>query len=64
MHIVEKLNKIGRAERMLDTRLRHEPTTKEIADATGIERDEVDSIKRSTQAPVSLEKPVGNEQES
>ncbi len=64
VHIVEKLNKIGRAERMLATGLGHEPTTEEIAEATGIERDEVDSIKRSAQAPVSLEKPVGNEQES
>src|SRR3984885_12583112 len=53
VHVVEKLNKIGRA-----------PTPEEIADVTGIEPDEVDSIKRSAQAPVSLEKPVGDEEES
>ncbi|MEZ5074543.1 MAG: sigma-70 domain-containing protein [Solirubrobacterales bacterium] len=35
-----------------------------MADVTGIEPDEVDSIKRSAQAPVSLEKPVGDEEES
>src|SRR5436190_418054 len=35
-----------------------------IAEVTGIEPDEVDSIKRSAQAPVSLEKPVGDEEES
>ena len=36
----------------------------EIAEVTGIEPEEVDSIKRSAQAPVSLEKPVGDEEES
>src|SRR5213592_2339155 len=40
------------------------PTADEIAEVTGIEPDEVDSIKRSAQAPVSLEKPVGDEEES
>ena len=64
VHVVEKLNKIGRAERKLVTELGREPTPEEIADVTGIEPDEVDSIKRSAQAPVSLEKPVGDEEES
>src|SRR5660398_265270 len=58
VHVVEKLNKIGRAERKLVTELGREPTPEEIADVTGIEPEEVDSIKRSAQAPVSLEKPV------
>src|SRR5437588_330035 len=64
VHVVEKLNKIGRAERKLVTELGREPTADEIADVTGIEPEEVDSIKRSAQAPVSLEKPVGDEEES
>jgi RNA polymerase primary sigma factor len=64
VHVVEKLNKIGRAERKLVTELGREPTADEIAEVTGIEPDEVDSIKRSAQAPVSLEKPVGDEEES
>src|ERR687897_555139 len=64
VHIVEKLNKIGRAERKLVTELGREPIPEEIAEVTGIEPDEVDSIKRSAQAPVSLEKPVGDEEES
>ena len=50
VHVVEKLNKIGRAERKLVTELGREPTPEEIADVTGIEPDEVDSIKRSAQA--------------
>jgi RNA polymerase primary sigma factor len=64
IHVVEKLNKIGRAERKLVTELGREPTSEEVADVIGIEPDEVDSIKRSAQAPVSLEKPVGDEEES
>ncbi len=64
VHVVEKLNKIGRAERKLVTELGREPTPEEIAEATGIEPDEIESIKRSAQVPVSLEKPVGDEEES
>ncbi len=55
VHVVEKLNKIGRAERKLVTELGREPTADEIAEVTGIDPEEVDSIKRSAQAPVSLE---------
>jgi RNA polymerase primary sigma factor len=64
VHIVEKLNKIGRAERTLVTELGREPTLEDIAEVTGIEPDEVDSIKRSAQAPISLEKPVGDEEQT
>ena len=61
VHIVEKLNRIGRAERKLITGLGREPTAEEIAEVTGIEPEEVESIKRSAQAPISLEKPIGDE---
>jgi RNA polymerase primary sigma factor len=64
VHIVEKLNKIRRAERSLVTALGREPTPEEIADVTGIDPEEVDSIKRSAQAPISLEKPAGDEEGS
>jgi RNA polymerase primary sigma factor len=64
VHIVEKLNKIRRAERSLVTELGREPTPDEIAELTGIDPEEVYSIKRSAQAPVSLEKPVGDEEQS
>ena len=62
VHVVEKLNKIGRAERTLVTGLGREPTAEEIAEVTGIEPEEVESIKRFAQAPISLEKPVGDEE--
>jgi RNA polymerase primary sigma factor len=65
VHVVEKLNKIRRAERSLVIELGREPTAEEIADlVAGVDPDEVDSIKRSAQAPISLEKPVGDDQES
>ena len=41
VHVVEKLNKIGRAERKLVTELGREPTADEIAEVTGIEPEEV-----------------------
>jgi RNA polymerase primary sigma factor len=64
VHIVEKLNKIGRAERRLVTEFAREPTVDEIAEVTGIEPEEVESIKRFAQAPISLEKPVGEEEDA
>jgi RNA polymerase primary sigma factor len=64
VHIVEKLNKIGRAERKLVTELGRDPTAEEIAEVTGLDPEEIASIKRSARAPISLEKPVGAEDES
>jgi len=64
VHIFERLNQIGRAERMLVTGLGREPTADEIAEVTGLEPDQVESIKRWAQAPISLEKPVGDEEQS
>ncbi len=61
VHIVEKLNHIGRAERKLTTGLGRVPTADEIAEVTGLKPQEVESIKRAAQAPISLEKPVGDE---
>jgi RNA polymerase primary sigma factor len=64
VHIVEKLNKIVRSERKLRAELGREPTSVEIGRDVELEPDEVEQIRRSSQAPVSLEKPVGDEEES
>jgi RNA polymerase primary sigma factor len=64
VHVVEKLNKINRAERKLISELGREPSIAEISAVTQISEAEVESIKRSAQTPVSLEKPVGDEEES
>jgi RNA polymerase primary sigma factor len=61
VHIVEKLNQIRRAERSLVTALNRDPTPQEIAEVTSLDPDEIDSIRRSAQPPISLEKPVGDE---
>jgi RNA polymerase primary sigma factor len=64
VHVVEKLNKIGRAERKLLGELGREPTAEEIALELELDAVEVEQIRRSAQAPISLEKPVGDEEES
>jgi RNA polymerase primary sigma factor len=64
VHVVEKLNKIGRVERKLVSELGREPTSLEIALELDFDIAEVEQIRRSAQTPVSLEKPVGDDEES
>jgi RNA polymerase primary sigma factor len=64
VHVVEKLNRITRAERKLRTEYHRDPTPDEIATELGLEVDEVSAILRSAQTPISLEKPVGDDEES
>jgi RNA polymerase primary sigma factor len=64
VHVVEKLNKIVRTERKLRAELGREPGSTEIARELDLTIDEVDQIRRSAQVPVSLEKPVGDDEES
>jgi RNA polymerase primary sigma factor len=64
VHVVEKLNKIVRSERKLRAELGREPTAIEIGRDLDLTGEEVEHIRRSAQTPVSLEKPVGDEDES
>jgi RNA polymerase primary sigma factor len=64
VHVVEKLNKITRTERKLRAERGREPTNAEIAEDLEMSVDEVETIRRTSQTPVSLEKPVGDEEES
>lgn len=64
VHVVERLNKITRAERQLLGELGREPSIEEISAVTEISKDEVEQIRRLAQTPISLEKPVGDEEES
>jgi RNA polymerase primary sigma factor len=64
VHVVEKLNKILRSERKLRAELGREPTAVEIARDLDLTVTEVEQIRASAQTPVSLEKPVGDEEES
>jgi RNA polymerase primary sigma factor len=64
VHVVEKLNKIVRSERKLRAEFGREPSALEIGYDCELSALEVDQIRRSAQAPVSLEKPIGDEEES
>jgi RNA polymerase primary sigma factor len=64
VHVVEKLNRIMRSERKLRAELGREPAIDEIARDVEMTTDEVEQIRRSAQVPVSLEKPVGDDDES
>jgi RNA polymerase primary sigma factor len=64
VHIVEKLNKISRSERKLRGELGREPSAAEVGRDVDLLAEEVAQIRRLAQTPVSLEKPVGDEDES
>jgi RNA polymerase primary sigma factor len=64
VHVVEKLNRIMRSERKLRAELSREPGIEEIARDVEMTPEEVEQIRRSAQVPVSLEKPVGDDDES
>jgi RNA polymerase primary sigma factor len=64
VHMVEKLNKVGHVERQLVQELGREPSADEIAAALEVTAREVKEIQRLAQLPVSLEKPVGEEEDS
>ena len=64
VHMVEKLNRVAHVERQLVQRLGREPEPQEIAAELKITVREVRDILRVAQMPVSLEKPVGDEDES
>jgi RNA polymerase primary sigma factor len=64
VHMVEKLNKVVHIERQLIQRLGREPRPDEIASELDMSTEEVREILRMAQHPVSLEKPIGEEEES
>ena len=64
VHMVEKLNKVIHVERQLIQQLGREPTPEEIATELECTTREVRDILRMAQQPVSLEKPVGEEEDS
>jgi RNA polymerase primary sigma factor len=64
VHMVEKLNRVVHVERHLVQRLGREPEPHEIADELGWTARDVREVLRVSQMPVSLEKPVGDEDDS
>lgn len=64
VHMVETINKLIRNQRHLLQELGREPEADEIAEAMGITVDKVREIMKISQEPVSLEKPIGEEEDS
>jgi RNA polymerase primary sigma factor len=64
VHMVEKLNKVVHVERQLVQELGREPTPDEIAGQLDCTVREVKDIQRLAQLPISLEKPIGEEEDS
>jgi RNA polymerase primary sigma factor len=64
VHMVEKLNKVVHVERQMVQSLGREPTPEEIAGELQWTAREVKDIQRFAQLPISLEKPIGEEDDS
>ena len=64
VHMVETINKVIRVSRQLLQELGHDPSPEEIADEMGIPADKVREIMKIAQEPVSLETPIGEEEDS
>ncbi|MCI2105724.1 MAG: RNA polymerase sigma factor RpoD [Intestinimonas sp.] len=64
VHMVETINKVIRVSRQLLQELGHDPTPEEISTEMGIPVDKVREILKIAQEPVSLETPIGEEEDS
>ncbi len=64
VHMVETINKLIRVSRQLLQEYGREPTSEEIAKEMGITVEKVREIKKISQDPVSLETPIGEEEDS
>ncbi len=64
VHMIEAINKLTRSSRQLVQELGHEPTAEEIAKQMDIPVDKVRKIRKVAQQPVSLETPIGEEEDS
>lgn len=64
VHMYEQINRLTRTSRQLVQELGRDPTTEEIADRLGVPPRKVEQIIRVSQRPLSLEMPVGEEEDS
>ena len=64
VHMYEQINRLTRTSRQLVQELGRDPTTEEIADELGVTPRKVEHIMRVSQRPLSLEMPVGEEEDS
>ncbi len=64
VHMVETINKMARIQRQLTLELNREPSEEEIAKKMGITAEKVREVIKISQDPVSLETPIGEEEDS
>ncbi len=64
VHMVETINKLARIQRQLTLELNREPTEEELAKKMGTTPDKIRDIYKISQEPVSLETPIGEEDDS
>ncbi len=64
VHMIEQINKVVRESRQLMQRLGREPTDEEIADQLGWNVSRVKQVKNVAREPISLETPIGEEEDS
>ncbi|QQY79633.1 RNA polymerase primary sigma factor [Keratinibaculum paraultunense] len=64
VHMIENINKLTRIQRQLVQELGREPTPEEIAEQMNVEVDKVIDMIRIAQKPISLETPIGEEEDS
>lgn len=64
VHMVETINKVIRVSRQLLQELGHDPSPEEIAEEMNMPVDKVREILKIAQEPVSLETPIGEEEDS
>ncbi|MDR1422050.1 MAG: RNA polymerase sigma factor RpoD [Coriobacteriales bacterium] len=64
VHMVETINKLVRIQRQLLQELGREPTPEEIGDKMGMSAERIREIQKISQEPVSLETPIGEEEDS
>ena len=64
VHMVETINKMARIERQMTLELNREPTDQELAKKMGLSVDKIVEIRKISQDPVSLETPIGEEDDS
>ena len=64
VHMVETINKLARVQRQLTQELNREPTDEEIAQRLDIPIEKVRDVYKISQDPVSLETPIGEEEDS
>ncbi len=64
VHMVETINKLARIERQMTLELNREPTEEELSERMGTTVEKIRDIYKISQEPVSLETPIGEEEDS